>query len=74
MSVMPQGHSTVIRLQLLATKPAGVIYGLVERRIGRRENHDRLLTRGYLPDLALSDEPAAIADVLEHVASQLRHS
>lgn len=68
---MPQGHSTVIRLQLLAVSPAGVIYGLVERRIGRRENHDRMLTRGYLPDAVLTDSPEDTAAVLRRVADQL---
>lgn len=68
---MTQGHSTIIRVQLLATAGPGVIYGVVDRRVGRRENHDTFVARGYLPGLTLSQETAAIAEVLVRLAQDL---
>jgi len=69
---MERFHSKQIRINLLACGEAGVIYGIVDRRQGRRENHDRLLLRGYLAGHVLEGEPQAIADLLTHLAQEVR--
>lgn len=68
---MTQGHSKIIRVQLLATASSGLIYGIVDRRVGRRQNHDTMVARGYLAGVTLSSEPSELAEALVRLAQDL---
>ena len=67
------GHHTIrhIRVNLLATGEAGVIYGLVERSTAGRRTFDRLIMRGYLEGARLSDEALDLGRLLRDLADDV---